>query len=132
MPAGHPLCSNDVITPADLSEHSFIGLESNIGVTIRRAFHEAGVVHSPRSEVRYCHTACVLANAGIGVGIIDPYSAHFASSLNVELRPFHPKTTITAAAVIRSNGNHSRVALEFIDAVKTCLEEAAKKKAPAS
>jgi len=132
MPVGHPLCANDAITPADIAKHSFIGLESNIGVTIRRAFHEAGVVHSPRAEVRYCHTACVLANAGIGVGIVDPYSAHFASSLNVELRPFHPKTPITAAAVIRSNANYSRVALEFIEAVKDRLKTTATKKAPAS
>ncbi len=132
MPSGHPLAARQLVTPADIAEHSFIGLESNIGVIIRKAFHEAGVIHAPRAEVRYCHTACVLANAGIGVGIVDPYSAHFASSLNVELRPFHPETAVLAAAVIRPNANYSRVALEFIEAVKDRLKAAETEKAPGS
>lgn len=124
MPEGHPLAAKEVVTPADIGDHNFIGLESNIGVTIRKAFHEAGVIHSPRAEARYCHTACVLANAGIGVGIVDPYSAHFATSLDIELRPFRPATKVLAAAVIRRNANYSRVALEFIEAVKNRLAEA--------
>lgn len=123
MPANHPLRAKDKITPFDIASVPLIGLESNLGAIVRAAFNSAGVPHLPRVEVRYCHTACVLANAGIGVAVVDPFSARFADTLNVITRPFEPLTMVAAAAVSRRDAPLSLLANSFVEEVRSRLAE---------
>ncbi|PCH81092.1 MAG: transcriptional regulator [Hyphomicrobiales bacterium] len=123
MQAGHPLENEDVITPEKVADHSLIGLESTLGASVRSAFGTAGIPMRSKVEVRYCHTACILANAGIGVAVVDPFSAHFAKSLDVVTKPFEPKTNIVAAALTRKDIPLSLLASQFIDEVRVQLSQ---------
>lgn len=121
LPSGHFLAERQVISPQDLHNHRLIALESQIGATVRSAFDAAGVPFFANVEVRYCHTACILAAQGIGAAVVDPYSAHFASHLNIVIRPFVPDTKILASVAIRKEAIMPRMAVDFIDQVKTEL-----------
>lgn len=121
MPVDHPLGRLNVVTPHDLADCAFIGLETNLGALVRSAFSQAGVLHRPRIEARYCHTACVLANAGLGVSVIDPFTAAFTQGMQLITRPFEPATPVTAAAVIRKKGDLSRISAAFIETARTQL-----------
>lgn len=118
LPVNHPLVELDVITPRDLWQHKLIGLESHIGTAVQNAFEECGVPFHAKVEVRYCHTACILAGTGIGASVVDPYSAFFASSLNIVTRPFVPDTKISASVAVRRGMTLPRVAVDFIDLVR--------------
>ena len=124
LPAGHELADLEVVTPADLAGFPLIALETLIGNEVRAAFQSAGVPYSAKVEVRYCHTACILAGAGIGASIVDPYSAYFSSNLNLVIRPFLPDTKVVASATIRRGRSLPGVTADFIDRVKIELGQA--------
>jgi DNA-binding transcriptional LysR family regulator len=42
-PADHPLAGKEKITPADITSHRLIGLETSLGASVRSAFDTAGV-----------------------------------------------------------------------------------------
>lgn len=117
-PARHPLAEKAVITPADIAGHTLIGLETALGATVKAAFDRAGVPHEAGVKVRYCHTACVLANAGIGVAVVDPFSARFTQVFDVAIRPFEPTTKVIAAALSRQDTPLSLLADALISELK--------------
>lgn len=123
LPVGHPLSELDVISPLSLQGHTLIGLESHLGQSVRSAFDEFGVPVQAKVEVRYCHTACILAGTGIGASIVDPYSALFAGNQEIVTRPFVPETKVLASAAVRVGATLPRIAVDFIDQVKQELSE---------
>lgn len=114
VPPDHPLAGCAEITPAEIAEHRLIGLETSLGASIRYAFEVAGLPYRSAVQVRYCHTACVLAEAGVGVAVVDAWSAGFHRSDDIVIRPFRPSTPIVAAALHRRDAPWSPLAEAFI------------------
>lgn len=119
----HPLASADDITPKDCEEYGHIGLDiaSRLGQATQASFDEAGVPYLPRVEVRYCHTAAVMANAGLGIAVVDRYTAGFLSNLELSVHPFTPAVSVGACLITRRNLPLSRMAQGFIDEIEAAL-----------
>ena len=66
------------------------------GEAVRSSFEQAGAPFTPTVEVRYCNTACVLAAAGVGVAVVDPFSPRQGGSHELAVRPFTPSTPAIA------------------------------------
>lgn len=115
LPSGHPLAGKPVITPQDCALHGHIGLDgaSRLGLLVQSAFERDGVPYQPRVEVRYCHTSAVLANAGIGVAVVDSFTSSFVANLDVVARPFAPAIRIGACRLTRADAPLSRLASGF-------------------
>ncbi|WP_202910626.1 LysR family transcriptional regulator [Teichococcus vastitatis] len=96
----HPLARREVVTPADLPARGFIALDAGtrMGAAVRGAFQAARQPFHFSVEVRYCNTACVLVEAGMGASVVDPYSAAFAGRPHLMVRPFEPAIPCTAWA----------------------------------
>ena len=124
VPAASPLAAQPHITPADLESLPMVGLEqdSNLGQLVRTAFDQAGVTYAPRVEVRYCETAAVLAKSGLGVAIVDPYSARIHRQDLVE-RPFLPLCEVHAVLFTRRGVPQSSLMHRFIAQLRTSLAE---------
>ncbi|QCK87087.1 LysR family transcriptional regulator [Phreatobacter aquaticus] len=123
----HPLAAKGVVTPADLHGEPFIALErgSRLGTAVREAFQQAAVPYNFAVEVRYCQTACVLAENGVGVTVVDPFSPTCSGHYDLVVRPFEPATPVTAY-VLRPKGRPvSRLAEAFLREVRTSLEDVA-------
>ena len=114
MPTRHPLARLDVVTPDAVDPAELIGLETSIGAVVESAFGQARAAYRPRIVVRYCHTACILVNAGIGVAIVDPFTAFFSHGLDIAIRPFEPACEAEAVAVQRGDGPTSQLAQGFL------------------
>lgn len=125
MPPTHPLARKDVIAPEDLTNWPFIGLESGtkMGTLLRQAFATAGVPFLCSVEVRYCNTACVLADNGVGVAVVDPLSPVFSGRFKLSVRPFEPGTQVVASAVRSRKRPLSRAAEAFLREVRTVAGE---------
>lgn len=121
--AGHPLATREVIRPQDCAEHGLIGLDSasRLGLVTQMAFEEEGVLYQPRVEVRYCHTAAVLANSGIGVAVVDSYTAGFLSNLDLTAHRFEPAISIGACLLTRRDSSLSRLAQGFVTEMEGVL-----------
>ena len=125
VPAAHPLAQASAVTPQDCLEHHHIGLDqaSRLGVLLRHAFDSAGVPYLPRVIVRYCHTSAVLANAGMGVAIVDRHTADFMADQGLVALPFRPRIEVGACLLIRRDVPLTRMAASFVEAFETALRE---------
>ncbi|AMJ60980.1 LysR family transcriptional regulator [Bosea sp. PAMC 26642] len=129
MRRDHPLAAKTMITPQDLRESHFIALEqgTRMGTILRKAFADAGEPFRFSVEVRYCNTACVLAESGVGVAIVDPLSPGFSSHQNLAIRRFTPASQITASVIRSRKRPISRAADAFLREVRLIAAETATK-----
>ncbi|GAB0120160.1 LysR substrate-binding domain-containing protein [Acidisoma sp. 7E03] len=102
-----------------IERHAFIGLEAGtrLGQAVRGSFAAVGVPFDAAVEVRYCNTACALAAAGVGIAVVDPFSAQQPVSGPLVLRPFLPRTPVISFAIWAQNRPLSRVARSFLDEI---------------
>lgn len=129
MRPDHPLAARDGITPQDLRDTAFIALEqgTRMGTIVRSAFAQAGEPFRFSVEVRYCNTACVLAESGVGVAVVDPLSPVFSGHYNLAIRSFTPASRITASAIRSRKRPISRAAEAFLREVRLIAAETAAK-----
>ncbi|MGO4407111.1 LysR family transcriptional regulator [Bosea sp. RAF48] len=129
MRPDHPLASKPTITPDDLREVPYIALEqgTRMGTIVRRAFAQADVPFRFSVEVRYCNTACVLAENGVGVAVVDPLSPVFSGHYDLAIRPFSPASEVMASVVRSRKRPISRAADAFLREVRLIAAETAAK-----
>lgn len=120
MPPAHPLAALDSVSPADLAAHRFIALErgTRMGEAVRASFRAADCPFEFAVEVRYCNTACVLAGAGVGVAVVDPFSAGDAAGRSLAVRRFIPRTPVDACAAWSATRPLSRLVEAFLDEMR--------------
>ncbi|MCQ4159321.1 LysR family transcriptional regulator [Roseomonas sp. GC11] len=121
----HPLMREAVVTPALLRPWPLIALEAGtrMGAALRAAFLEAREPFQPAVEVRYGDTARVLAEAGVGVAVIDPFSAGNRRQ-PLAARPFEPAIPSHAVAFFSSRLPLSRGAEAFLREIRALLGQA--------
>lgn len=129
MRPDHPLAAKPTITPEDLRSVSYIALEqgTRMGTIVRKAFAQAEVPFRFSVEVRYCNTACVLAESGVGVAVVDPLSPVFSGHYDLAIRTFAPASQVTASAVRSRKRPISRAADAFLREVRLVAAETAAK-----
>lgn len=121
LPPDHRLTALPSISPADLAPHPFIALErgTRLGEAVRASFALAGAPFRSTVEVRYCNTACVLAGAGVGAAVVDPFSPHQGGSHRVAVRPFRPVTPAESHVFWSEARPLSRLARTFLGEIRT-------------
>lgn len=117
---GHPLAARPVITPADLDGYPFIALErgTRLGEAVRESFRKAGQPFKHAVEVRYCNTACVLAESGVGVAVVDPFSPRYGAGDDLVVLPYEPVTRAVASVTWSKSRPLSRLAQAFLAEVR--------------
>jgi DNA-binding transcriptional LysR family regulator len=120
MKPDHPLARKALVTAADLNRHPFIALErgTRLGEAVRDAFQKTGTPFRFAVEVRYCNTACVLAQSGVGAAVVDPFSPTAGARHDLVVRPFAPTTPAIASAAWSNSRPLSRVAQAFLAEVR--------------
>lgn len=123
MPVDHDLARLSVVTPEDLARNRLIGLDraSRLGLAVQTAFSTKGAPYRPQVEVRYCHTAAVLAQACRGVTVVDRYTASFLPNMDLASRPFDPPISVPACTILRPGRPMSRLVEDFMRAVELVL-----------
>jgi DNA-binding transcriptional LysR family regulator len=125
MPADHPLARRKRVTPADLGPFPLIGLSdaARVSPLVATAFRDAGLPYRVAVEARYSATACMLAAAGVGVAVVDAFSAMaLAGQQAVATRPFYPTITIDAWAIYSKSRPLSRLAQALLAETRNAVE----------
>ncbi|EHM00579.1 LysR substrate binding domain protein [Acetobacteraceae bacterium AT-5844] len=122
-PVGHKLAQLEVVTPADLQGQTFIALDAHtrMGTAVREAFQAARQPFNFNAEVRYCNTACVLVEAGMGASVVDPFSANYTGRRNIVVRPFEPAIPSIAWAFWSTRKPPSELARRFVKEIRLAL-----------
>lgn len=129
----HPLAGRSAIRPADLRGERMIALErgTRMGTLLREAFAEAQEPFAYAVEVRYANAACVLAENGVGVAVVDPLSAMYGHYPGLTALPFTPRTLVSASVVRSRKRSLSAPARAFLDDMRLAAQEAATRLGPA-
>lgn len=117
IPKGHPLARKKTLRPRDLRAHKLISYPrfSPIGLIVDDAFRESGETQHVGLEVRFCFTACTLANAGVGVAVVDEFTVSMDTFKNLEIRPFKTNQRITVSLSHSRRRPLSRLARVFVE-----------------
>lgn len=119
MPPDHPLAGLEVIGPGDIAGHAFVALQSDtrMGAMTRAIFRDCDVPFAFNVEVRYCNTACILVQAGVGVALVDSLSALTCAGDRLAVRPVIPSRNVMASAVWSPKTRLSKSAAQFLSHV---------------
>ncbi|GGF55325.1 transcriptional regulator [Azorhizobium oxalatiphilum] len=119
----HRLAREHIVTPQMLRNQSFVGLdgETRMGQTVREAFAAEGVPYVAGVEVRYCGTACVLAAAGLGAAVVDPFSPAASGQTGLVVIPFAPRTPCPASVFWPGLRRQPVAASRFLEALHGTL-----------
>jgi DNA-binding transcriptional LysR family regulator len=90
LPEGHKLEGHATIRPEDLVGERLIGIASGTLFRSRIDTALAGIKHSTLIETPLSYTACVLVSEGMGVSIVDAFSAAEFIGRGIVVRPFKP------------------------------------------
>lgn len=124
LPARHPLAAKTHVTPEDMEGVPLIGIDlaSELGRPVARAFESTGIPYEPRIEVRYCQTASALVAEGLGVAVVDPWSAAPYLTRGLVTRPFLPACETRSVALTRRGVPHSGLLLSFLAELRAVME----------
>lgn len=115
MPIGHPYCDKEVIRIADLRAQPFVALPPHTMAGSQFSLFTADsepIV--PRIETLGTLAACAMVAEGIGLAIVDPFSAAFACGRLVQ-KPFFPEINFGFRLVYPDNRVLSNAAHNILD-----------------
>jgi DNA-binding transcriptional LysR family regulator len=99
VPCDHPLADRSRLVPADLREGPFISWTSFVSARhlLDQALQSSSVTVDAAYETTFSVSAYEMVKQGIGVAIIDPYTAVEQLDDRVKLIPFSPKIPFNVA-----------------------------------
>ncbi|PLW75389.1 LysR substrate-binding domain-containing protein [Cohaesibacter celericrescens] len=125
LPEGHRLAAKEVITPQDLEGETIIGLSSEGPLNwnkIFKTFEDKGVMYHKWLTTQHAETGYAMVAEGIGIGILEPFSARRWSKIGVVIRPLRPKFDFAFSICFSANKARSSIAQDFAQIVREQLK----------
>jgi DNA-binding transcriptional LysR family regulator len=125
LPEGHRLARRRVLRPKDFAGEDFIALGPTTPSRFRvdDVFAKHGVTRKIRVETPLSEIACALVASGVGLSIVDPFTAGEYAKRGVVARAFEPAIDFQVAALYSARRTLSPVAREFVRGFAAFIEE---------
>ncbi|MCC7045798.1 MAG: LysR family transcriptional regulator [Alphaproteobacteria bacterium] len=116
VPQDHPLAARDQVRPSDLHEAAFIALtRDQVGRhMVDRVFERAGIVRRLVAETQVNAVLCEMVARGMGVGLVDPFTAADYAGRGIVAVPFWPRVEFRLGILYPTHRPLSRVARAFL------------------
>jgi DNA-binding transcriptional LysR family regulator len=124
LPGDHRLARRRLIRPADLRGERFLSfpLDGRMRHLIDAVFEQEHIERSLQIDVYSSADACALAARGMGVAIVEPFTARDYLGQGIAVVPFEPRIRYLFRAMRPRYRKPSRLADAFLDAVKAHLK----------
>lgn len=114
LPKGHPLAGKAELAVTDLKDEKLIVLsDSNIRTDIESAFLAEDMALNPVLETTLSVVAARFVELGLGIAIIDPFSARFVGNRDVVVKPLAPRIPIVYG-LLKPATKHLSLALSAV------------------
>jgi DNA-binding transcriptional LysR family regulator len=115
LPASHALANEEVVSLEKLSGHPLISFRADTphGALISAAFLEAKTERVVTSYVRFAETACSLVRNGLGIAIVDGFTAMGEAGEGLVIRPITPSRNMSIYSYRNKFGSRSRFSKYF-------------------
>ncbi len=126
LPPGHPLAARETVYVEDLEGEKIISLlddTQRVFFRHEKLFQEAGV--SVQQQI-FCHSSAAtyaMVQRGLGVAIMEPFSAPMFEQFGVVVRPFRPRVTYDFIAGLKHGGLQSVAMSQIIGLAREILEK---------
>ena len=122
LPSGHELADRKVIRAKDLLNAPFISLSPDTlaRFEIDTVFEDASVHRNLAIETQTASSVCELVAAGLGVSVVDPFTANSFTKLGIHVRPFRPAITYDYGLLYPAKRLLSQIAEAFAAIVRDC------------
>ncbi|MEQ9811957.1 MAG: LysR family transcriptional regulator [Azospirillaceae bacterium] len=119
-PADNPLAALDRVTVDDLLHQPFIGLPryTMVRMQLETLFADRRIDLDIRTETLISSMACSLVSHGLGVSIVDPFTAEVFEGDRLAARPFLPEIAFDFRVVRAARRRPSRLADAFIERLR--------------
>lgn len=128
LPKGHELAAQPVITPEQLAGETVIGLEREFlgrhkpGAALYRM-----LAPRLRIQVQQSIAACALVAEGVGVAIVDPFTAMYCAPTGIEVRPLSVSIPFEISIISSPIAPLSMPAQQFLELFEAELADASKR-----
>lgn len=121
VPRDHVLADKSCLGPSDLVQGPFISWSSSVaaGQLIAQAFRSTGFTLDPACEVTFSASAYEMVKQGIGIALVDPYTALKQYDSRVRLIPFAPTIPFNVALLRPEARPPSRAVDALLDLLAT-------------
>ncbi len=122
LPKDHPLTAKASVAPSDLRGEAVImlGREDGSRQLVERVFNLLGIDVNTRFEANRSETACGMVAEGMGISIVDPFSAR-AWREHIAIRPFEADVPCDVYMVRSRNEEPSLLLSAFVDDLRAEL-----------
>lgn len=126
LPAGHPLAVKSILHPRDFLGMDFVHLaaEDPYRQQIDRVFQGAGVERRLTIETPSADALCRMVREGIGVAIVNPFTALNYAGHGIEVRRFSTTIPYTLSLVRPEHRPHSQVIERFVEVLRESCDRA--------
>lgn len=122
MSAEHPLAKKEVIAPADLRDSRMIALsDSTITHHIEKMMQKDEISNAPLVTTSLSIVACRLAELGLGVSLLDPFTSSYVRSEKLVFRPFTPDVPFIIGVISPQGRTRSRGQVEMMSIIEQNL-----------
>jgi len=123
LPVGHPLAERETVQIGDLRKEAFISLasEDHLRNAIDRAFEEGGVERNIEIETHIGSMACAFVANGVGVTVVDPFSAAQFRPDEVSVRPLMPTIPFDIWILYPTTRKLSQITLTFLETLRKAV-----------
>jgi DNA-binding transcriptional LysR family regulator len=120
VPLGHALAGRSYARPADVEGLPFIALtRDQVGRHVSdRVFNQAGVARRMVAETQVNAVICDLVRQGVGVGLVDPFTAADYAGRGIAAVPFRPRVEFRVGILYPTHRPLSRVARVFLSVLR--------------
>ncbi|KWV92434.1 LysR family transcriptional regulator [Erythrobacter sp. AP23] len=109
-----------------VQDHRFISLVESgpIGDLLRAELGRTKIELDEAASARTFYIGSALVREGLGMAVLDNFTAQAAVNEDVEFRPLQPALTFDVFAMTLESRPFSHSAMEFLEVFKTCLDAA--------
>lgn len=124
LPLGHPLAARTRLEIADLDGHAFIALtaEQMVRQRLDRIFDRTGVRPDVRIEAPLSYVICGMVGHGLGVSVIDPFTAHHLSDSRIVRLPIVPEVRFSFGVLMPAERSLTQLGRVFFEALIEGIE----------
>ncbi|KQR77096.1 LysR family transcriptional regulator [Burkholderia sp. Leaf177] len=125
LPSTHPLARKKVIKISDLQGQPLISLSPNnpLRMRLEMAMDGAGVTCERPVETTLAPSACSMAAGGLGLTVIDLFSATYAKYPGAVFRRLEPPIPFEVSMVLPAHQPRSRIVTDFMHVMRELIKQ---------
>jgi DNA-binding transcriptional LysR family regulator len=124
VPKGHPLAERERVSAADIARHPLIGIDPNdpYGRIMANIFREKALAYEVAIKARFGSTVGALVTNGLGIAVIDEFTALAGHWPGLEAIPIVESTEFETYIAARKDATLSSYCEYFIAALRGHME----------